>query len=240
MFHILDLCIDWGISFILLTFEISLCIWIQVFYQICGFQRFFLQKKASISKLLPVVFFFLKQSIAFGAAQFINLLFYGSWFLDFSFIYKNTSPNPRSQRFCYYYQKFYSFMFYILVYNPFKFRFCGSSSDVCVYFIFNFANECIIFQVSFVERIVLSVISYLCAHVSISWKCFRGLLLRFIFFSIYLHATICVLWFTGSQRVGQDWETELNWTELILNTFLPFYIVCLEIMHCEHAQFVLF
>ena len=77
LFHILGLCIDWGCSFILLTFEISLCIWIQVFYQICGFQRFFLQKKASISKLLPVVFF-LKQSFAFGTALFINLLFYSS------------------------------------------------------------------------------------------------------------------------------------------------------------------
>ena len=25
----------------------------------------------------------------------------------------------------------------------------------------------------------------------------------------------CVLWFMGSQRVGHDWVTELNWTELI-------------------------
>ena len=26
-----------------------------------------------------------------------------------------------------------------------------------------------------------------------------------------------VLWSMGSQRVGQDWATELNWTELVLN-----------------------
>ena len=27
-----------------------------------------------------------------------------------------------------------------------------------------------------------------------------------------------VLWFMGSKRVGHDWVTELNWTELILNS----------------------
>ena len=140
---------------------------------------------------------------------YLSILFF--MFLDFSFIYKNASPNPKSQRFCYYYQKFYSSMFYILVYNPFKFRFCGSRSEVCVYFIFIFANECIIFQVSFVEGIVLSVISYLCAHVSISWKCFRGLFLRFIFFSIYLHALACC---DSWGRKESDTTERLNWTEL--------------------------
>ena len=28
-----------------------------------------------------------------------------------------------------------------------------------------------------------------------------------------------VLWFMGSQRVGHDWATELNWTEYFLHTF---------------------
>ena len=29
-----------------------------------------------------------------------------------------------------------------------------------------------------------------------------------------------VLWFMGSQRVGHDWVTEMNWTEVIFNIFL--------------------
>ena len=30
-----------------------------------------------------------------------------------------------------------------------------------------------------------------------------------------------VLWFTGSQRVGHDWATELNWTELLSRAHWP-------------------
>ena len=38
-----------------------------------------------------------------------------------------------------------------------------------------------------------------------------------------------VLWFTGSQRVGHDWATELNWTELntiSLYDYNPTYLIC--------------
>ena len=31
-----------------------------------------------------------------------------------------------------------------------------------------------------------------------------------------------LLWFTGSQRIGHDWATELNWTELIDLSFFSF------------------
>lgn len=42
--------------------------------------------------------FFKSKVLHFGAAQFINLLFYGSWFWSY-IAYKNLSPNPRSHRF---------------------------------------------------------------------------------------------------------------------------------------------
>ena len=32
-----------------------------------------------------------------------------------------------------------------------------------------------------------------------------------------------VLWFMGSQRVGHDWATELNWTEAAAN--VSFYLI---------------
>ena len=34
-----------------------------------------------------------------------------------------------------------------------------------------------------------------------------------------------VLWFIGSQRVGHDWATELNWTELKLSN-LEYLVIC--------------
>jgi len=34
-----------------------------------------------------------------------------------------------------------------------------------------------------------------------------------------------VLWFMGLQRVGHDWETKLNWTELMYNSTLFTYIM---------------
>ena len=33
-----------------------------------------------------------------------------------------------------------------------------------------------------------------------------------------------MLWFMGSQRVGHDWATELNWTQLLYNIVLVFAI----------------
>ena len=43
-----------------------------------------------------------------------------------------------------------------------------------------------------------------------------------------------VLWSTGSQRVGHDWVTELNWTvsELILLVIVPFWL-CVEFLFTE-------
>ena len=39
-----------------------------------------------------------------------------------------------------------------------------------------------------------------------------------------------VLWFLGSQRVGHDWATELNWTELILHKAIyRFHAICVKI-----------
>ena len=44
-------------------------------------------------------------------------------------------------------------------------------------------------------------------------------------------------WFMGSQRVGHDWATELNWTYLLLLFFfhsLPSLILCQQV--CAHTQ----
>ena len=35
----------------------------------------------------------------------------------------------------------------------------------------------------------------------------------------------CVLWFMGSQSVGHDWATELNWTELIHRWYTVFVLL---------------
>ena len=39
-----------------------------------------------------------------------------------------------------------------------------------------------------------------------------------------------LLWFMGSQRVGHDWATELNWTELILYWCFSFWLTSLCII----------
>ena len=40
-----------------------------------------------------------------------------------------------------------------------------------------------------------------------------------------------VLWFMGSQRVGHDWATELNWSELgVFSLFLVFATVCTSLI----------
>ena len=51
-----------------------------------------------------------------------------------------------------------------------------------------------------------------------------------------------VLWFMGSQRVGHDWVTELNWTELSCPKFIgicplePFYVMLA--VHSTLSQFI--
>ena len=57
-----------------------------------------------------------------------------------------------------------------------------------------------------------------------------------------------VLWFMGSQRVGHDWATELNWTELssqsklffffyfLLSSSLPSLFAFLPFFHCFRFQ----
>ena len=43
-----------------------------------------------------------------------------------------------------------------------------------------------------------------------------------------------VLWFMGSQRVGQDWATKLNWTELNCNSLVSCQVLCpiLQLLSC--------
>ena len=47
-----------------------------------------------------------------------------------------------------------------------------------------------------------------------------------------------VLWFTGSQRVGHDWATELNWYDTYLILFGVYSAsLCLNTVCCDHCCF---
>ena len=45
-----------------------------------------------------------------------------------------------------------------------------------------------------------------------------------------------VLWSTGSQRVRQDWPTELNWTVVLANTSMSSYNYCFFFLWQEHLR----
>ena len=46
---------------------------------------------------------------------------------------------------------------------------------------------------------------------------------------------IGMLWFMGSQRVGHDWATELNWTDVNLDHLIK--VVSVRFCHCKISNF---
>ena len=138
---------------------------------------------------LFVCLFFKSKVLHFGAAQFINLLFYGSWFWPY-IAYKNLSPNPRSHRFSSILPEVFCFTFKFIIHLNLDFVAAGLRY---VSVIFVFANGCPIFPVSFVEETLLFVINFLCTFVDVSWKCFsRSISGIYILFHLSAHSIVYI------------------------------------------------